>query len=123
MGGDCIATHLVPLSTGIDMVKASILIALGETPDVSPKFCKGSAIRYFNGCSGVIQSVSGVEDAKKIAGVREIILTKGQGDAVGEITSSTDRIGAVIAQGEDVKIAIQYCQEAERYVDKVISIF
>lgn len=116
MGGDCIATHLVPLSTGIDMVKASILIALGETPDVSPKFCKGSAIRYFNGQNGIIQSVSGVEDAEKIAGVREIILTKGQGDTVGEITSSTDRIGAVIAQGEDAACAVEVCRCAEKKV-------
>lgn len=98
------------------MVKASILIALGETPDVSPKFCKGSVIRYFDGRNGVIQSVSGVEDAEKIPGVREIILTKGQGDTVGEITSSTDRIGAVIAQGEDAVCAVEVCRSAEKKV-------
>ena len=46
MGGDCITTHLVPLSTGIDMVKATIQIALGEQPDIAPKFNKGAAIRY-----------------------------------------------------------------------------
>ena len=34
MGGDCITTHLVPLSTGIDMVKATIDISLGLYPDI-----------------------------------------------------------------------------------------
>ena len=34
MGGDHIATHLVPLSTGIDMVRCCIDIALGEIPNV-----------------------------------------------------------------------------------------
>jgi biotin carboxylase len=56
MGGDCITTHLVPLSTGIDMVKATILLALGEKPDVEAKYSKGSAIRYFNAPCGRIKS-------------------------------------------------------------------
>ena len=34
LGGDNITTHLVPLSTGIDMVEKSIRIALGEKPDI-----------------------------------------------------------------------------------------
>ena len=45
LGGDCITTHLVPLSTGVNMVDASIRIALGEKPDLEPKWNKGSAIR------------------------------------------------------------------------------
>ena len=47
MGGDCITTHLVPLSTGIDMIQATIDVSLGYTPDLSPRFTKGSAIRFF----------------------------------------------------------------------------
>ena len=47
MGGDCITTHLVPLSTGIDMVASTIKLACGEKIDIEPKFNKGSAIRYF----------------------------------------------------------------------------
>lgn len=59
MGGDCITTHLVPLSTGIDMVKATIDIALGIEPDIIPKFSKGSAIRFFKDPCGVIESIEG----------------------------------------------------------------
>lgn len=33
LGGDNITTHLTPLSTGVDMVKCCINIALGEKPD------------------------------------------------------------------------------------------
>ena len=40
MGGDCITTHLVPLSTGIDMVKATIQIALGECPSIARDLIK-----------------------------------------------------------------------------------
>lgn len=34
LGGDNITTHLVPLSTGVDMVECCIKIALGETPQI-----------------------------------------------------------------------------------------
>ena len=37
LGGDNITTHLVPLSTGVDMVEACIKIALGEKPNIEPK--------------------------------------------------------------------------------------
>ena len=46
LAGDCMTTHLVPLSTGVDMVRAVINIALGEPVDFLPKFVKGSCIRY-----------------------------------------------------------------------------
>ena len=36
MGGDCIGSHLVPLSTGIDYVGAVIDTALGREPDLTP---------------------------------------------------------------------------------------
>ncbi len=36
MGGDCIGSHLVPLSTGIDFTRAVVDVALGREPDLSP---------------------------------------------------------------------------------------
>ena len=110
MGGDCITTHLVPLSTGIDMVKATIDIALGIEPDIIPKFSKGSAIRFFKVPCGVIESIEGVESSRKTEGIKEIILNKKVGDMVSEIHSSLDRVGFVIAQGKDVSEAISRCE-------------
>jgi biotin carboxylase len=116
MGGDCIATHLVPLSTGIDMVKATIEIALGETPDISPKFNKGSAIMYFSSKNGEISSINGVEDAITIEGVKEINFSRNAGDWATAIKSSTDRIGFVIAQGKDGTEALNICEKAIKTV-------
>ena len=48
MGGDCITTHLVPLSTGVDMIKATIDVSLGLTPNITPSLKKGSAIRFLD---------------------------------------------------------------------------
>lgn len=110
MGGDCITTHLVPLSTGIDMVKATIDIALGIEPDIIPRFSKGSAIRFFKVPCGVIESIEGVESSRETEGMKEIILNKKVGDRVSEIHSSLDRVGFVIAQGKDVSEAISRCE-------------
>lgn len=112
MGGDCITTHLVPLSTGIDMVKATIDVALGVKPDITPKFNKGSAIRYFNVSPGQIKKIEGIEKAKNIKGVKEITFTKTVGDEVTDIHSSLDRVGFVIAQADKPNLAVDICEEA-----------
>ena len=112
MGGDCITTHLVPLSTGIDMVRSTIEIACGEKTDIEPKFDKGSAIRYFKTERGIIKSISSVEEAKSIPGIKDISFVKNIGDQVGSIDSSVDRVGFVIAQGDNADEAEAICEKA-----------
>lgn len=116
MGGDCITTHLVPLSTGIDMVGCAIRLACGERIDVSPKFSKGSAIRYFKTGTGILKRIDGVPEAKRIDGVREISFVTGIGERVGSIGSSADRIGFVIAQAETAREAVGVCEKAMEVV-------
>ena len=120
MGGDCITTHLVPLSTGVDMIEATIQIACGETPDITPKYNKGSAIRFFDVPCGVIKAIDGVEEAEKISGVRQITFTKQVGDQVGEIGSSTDRVGFVIAQADTAPQAVAACEAALEKVKFIV---
>lgn len=107
LGGDCITTHLVPLSTGVNMVESAIKIALGETPDITPKWNKGSAIRYLKTGTGIIQAIEGVEEAKKIPGVVQVSIVHGVGEEVGEIKSSVDRVGFVIGQNNNATAAIE----------------
>ena len=110
MGGDCITTHLVPLSTGIDMIEATIRFACGEKPDIEKKFEKGSAIRYFHAPCGIIKRIEGIDEAMQISGVQEIVFTKQVGDTVGDIGSSTDRVGFVIAQADTAEKAVRICE-------------
>lgn len=116
MGGDCITTHLVPLSTGIDMIKATIDISLGNVPDLEQKQHYGSAIRYFNVPCGTIQSINGVEEAVKLEGIKEIFITKQIGEKSTRIRSSVDRVGMVIAQGFDAKDAVEKCEMAMKMI-------
>ena len=111
MGGDCITTHLVPLSTGIDMVGATIKLACSEKIDIESKFNKGAAIRYFETSCGMLNGFSGIEKARSIPGVIDISFVHNVGDTIGEIGSSTDRIGFVIAQAETRQQAIDICEQ------------
>ena len=116
LGGDCITTHLVPLSTGVDMVECCIRIALGENPDITPNYQKGSAIRYFPQTAGIIRGIDGIADAEKVDGIQQISIVHGVGEAVTAITDSASRLGFVIAQSADALSAIAACGEALSHI-------
>lgn len=112
LGGDNITTHLVPLSTGVDMVRCCIDIALGNKPDFSRKFAMGSAIRYFKTSVGRIVGIKGVSETQKLSGVKQISFVKDIGDIIDDINSSSDRMGFIITQSEDANEAVRVCEEA-----------
>lgn len=112
LGGDNITTHLVPLSTGVNMVECCIKIALAEKPDIEPKWNKGAAIRYFEQQAGKVESIEGIEEAKKIEGIKQISIVHGVGEEVTEIISSGARMGFVIAQDENSMRAVEDCERA-----------
>lgn len=112
LGGDCITTNLVPLSTGIDLVKCCIEISLGEKPLLSTCLNKGSAIRYLNQKEGVVVSIDGVDDALKIDGIQQISIVHGVGEKIMDIVDSGSRMGFVIASGDNARDAIKRCENA-----------
>lgn len=112
LGGDNIATHLVPLSTGVNMVEACIRIALGEKPDINQKINKGSAIRYFHQHAGIVKCIKGVEEAKNIPGVVQVSIVHDVGEKITEINNSGSRMGFVITQKDTSVDAIRACEEA-----------
>ena len=63
-----------------------------------------------------MSDILGVEEAKKIRGVREIVFVKQIGEQVGKIGSSTDRAGFVIAQADTAQEAVAICEEAMKTI-------
>lgn len=120
MGGDCITTHLVPLSTGVDMIEATINISCGTRPDIEEKWHKGAAIRYLNAPEGVLRAVNGVEEAREIPGVQEVTIVKEIGMQITEIGSSVDRVGFVVAHANTAADAIKLCEEAIGKIEIVV---
>ena len=120
LGGDCITTHLVPLSTGVDMVKAIIDISLGDTPDLDIKFSKGSAIRFITASCGKIKEIIGIDTALKKPNIANIEVIKKSGDIINTLQSSMDRIGYVISNSYDVRSAIFACERALTNIEVVL---
>lgn len=116
MGGGCITTHLVPLSTGINMTKAAIQTALGEKAEIEPKFEKGSAIRFIIPPVGIVKSIKGKEEAERIPGVQLVEIQCEVGQMLQELENGTCRIGYVIAQGDTPEKAVEICEKA---LDKI----
>lgn len=112
MGGDCITTDLVPLSTGIDMIKATIDISLGMKPDLEQRFEKGAAIRFIPTAAGKITSIKGTDQAASLSGVKRISLMKTVGEMCSNVESSIDRIGFAIAQSDTPQNAATICENA-----------
>ncbi len=116
LGGDCITTHLVPLSTGMNMVESCIKIAMGEKPDLSVIIDRGAAIRYFPQHRGTVESIEGLEEARKIDGVVSINIVHDVGKTITDVTDSGSRMGFIIAQGSNADAAVKTCEEA---MDKI----
>lgn len=103
LGGDFITSKLVPLSTGIDMVGASVELAVGKRPDLTPKWNRGAAIHFIHadeGQEGIISEIAVPHALYAQKGVEEISLYKKPGDSVQGTRSSNDRLGHVITTGE-----------------------
>ncbi|ANU15505.1 lactate dehydrogenase [Planococcus halocryophilus] len=120
LGGDNITSHLVPLSTGIDMVKNTIEIALGNEPDLVHTLKKGSSIKYLNAGFGEITNILGIDKVKELKEVKEVFFHKNVGDIVKEITNSVDRTGYIIAQSNSAGEAYNICERASEDI-KIIT--
>lgn len=116
LGGDFITSKLVPLSTGVDMVGASVLLATGEKVDLESKWNKGAAIHFIQGTEGVIKNIEIDEALYDLEGVEETVLYKKAGDTVHATKSSNDRIGHIITVGEDAAQALEAGRKALEFV-------
>ena len=112
LGGDNITTHLVPLSTGVNMVECCIRLALGEVPCIKRTVERGAAIRYFAQHQGMVERIDGIEKAEKVNGVEKIQIVHGIGEYITDVNNSGSRMGFVIACGDNAADAISVCEKA-----------
>ncbi len=120
MGGDFITSELVPLSTGIDMMWLMLKIALDENIEIEAPLKKGVAIRYFQCKPGKLTAIHHFEEALKSPGVVNGELYVSLEDEIKEIRSSSDRIGKIIAVGEDAAEASARAEYAVSLVEFVV---
>ena len=111
MGGDFISTELTHLSSGIDMVGATIDTILGIKPNLEPVEAKhGVAIRYFTPKPGRVHSISNTEALDRPDVYDSEIYVKA-GDEVREVESCLDRSGHVIVKAPTPEEAVCLAEE------------
>jgi biotin carboxylase len=85
LSGGFFCTREIPLNTGVDFVGAAMKIALREpvaAEEVEAKSLTPVIQRYAFPKPGRVVSIKGAEDARKIKGVAELIVTAKPGDVI-----------------------------------------
>jgi biotin carboxylase len=100
--GAGVATKLIPAMTGVDLIRARILQALGENPvsalTRSSRQLDG-LLEFLLLPPGRIRTITGVDEAKNFAGVIDANYLVRPGDEIGEISNGGLRPGYLLAVG------------------------
>jgi biotin carboxylase len=105
--------ELIRESTGIDLIKCTILAAIGGAPGLVRRRSKHSSIRFLMPEKhGVLCAVRGVEEAALVESVSDVTLYKKPGDHVLCRGDFRDRLGHVITCHESAESAMFYAERA-----------
>ena len=104
MGGDCIGSDLVQLSTGVDFVKAVIDVALGKNPNLSDYHEVGVAAIHYIFDKQDVDALHKLRDEHPECLVR----VEGKEEGTNEIVDSSSRYGAFLMRGFDYAMLESY---------------
>ena len=112
LGGDFITSHLVPLSSGVNMEDQLINISVGKTIDYKT-VNNASLISYFNFTAGkkIIKTISFDEIKEKFPSIAEYKFNLKAGDEVNFITNSLDRYGYFVLNGSNKQALLKQKEE------------
>jgi carbamoyl-phosphate synthase large subunit len=122
LGGDFITSHLVPLSTGVNMERILTLVACGEHPVIEKKSLGGSAIRYISLLPGKVETISALDFLKWNDSVIRYKLSIKEGDIIAPVTDSLSRHGYVITKGKNAREAASTAENLVKQIGKSIKI-
>lgn len=122
LGGDFITSHLVPLSTGVNMEQMLTLIACGERPIIEKNFLGGSAIRYLALPPGRVETISELSFLKGNSSVKRYKLFVKEKDIIEPVTNSLNRHGYVITTGKNARDAASIAENIIKQITRSIKI-
>ncbi|HEY5084044.1 MAG TPA: ATP-grasp domain-containing protein [Rhizomicrobium sp.] len=115
LSGGFFCTREIPLNTGVDFIGAAIRIALGENvaeEDVTPKHFTPVIQRYVFPKPGTVRTIHGAEEARRIAGVAELVITARPGDVIPPAGDKRPSGAMVLATGKDRDAALKAANDA-----------
>ena len=116
LSGGFMSAYTYPLSTGVDLTRAAIEISMGQEPgNLEPLMNRVAIERAIITGSGIVKTITGLEEALNIPGIEEIFINVRPGDKVEPPRSNVDKAGNIIAVGETL-------EEAEESIKKCMDI-
>ncbi len=98
LSGGFMSAYTYPLSSGVDLMKAAIEVALGQEPgNLEPVLNRVSIERAIICKPGIVKKISGLEEALKVPGIEAIFLNIKEGDLVVMPRSNVEKSGHIIA--------------------------
>ncbi len=115
LSGGFMSAYTYPLSTGVDLMRAVIEISLGQEPgNLEPLFNRVAIERAIIISPGIVKRISGLEEALKIPGIKEIFLNVKEGSTIIAPRSNVEKTGHIIAVGDTLAEAegsVARCKE------------
>jgi biotin carboxylase len=115
LGGNGVA-ELLGLAYGVDATETYARMALGERVAPVPRYAKHAAFRVLSApVAGKLVGVDGVEAARAVPGIADLVLAASPGDAVVPYTRAGAKLGYLLACADDrsrVAVALDAAEAA-----------
>jgi biotin carboxylase len=115
LSGGFFCTREIPLNTGVDFIGAAIKVALGDpvsADELKPRQFTPVIQRYAFPQPGKVVSITGVENARKVPGVAELVVTARPGDVIPPAGDKRPSAAMVLATGTSRDAAIAAANDA-----------
>jgi biotin carboxylase len=115
LSGGFFCTREIPLSSGVDFIGAAIRVAIGEKPsqaELAATRQRPVVQRYAFPAAGRVTAIGGIDAARAVKGVDEVIVTAKLGDVIPQAGDKRPSAAMVLASGDCHEAALASANEA-----------
>lgn len=116
LSGGFMSACTIPYSNGYDAIKGAIQISVGEKLDICKTKEHASAERAILPKFGRVVEIKGIEEAKKIKGIKDIFIDIRINDIIRPLVSNMGKAGHIISEGKTREEAIETVDKALKII-------
>ena len=113
MGGNLIGSHIVPLSTGVDLNRAAIQWALGEEPCLRRSRSNVVVTRILDMQPGRLKDILDYRSLTASRNVLDIVLRVQPGDLISPYRTNHDSCGYLVITADTKQAAAEYAEQVK----------